>query len=59
MLESDIFNLLSTLHERYDLSPADMEVVSEACRRLKNPPVDWAELIIIVAKLLIAASAIQ
>jgi hypothetical protein len=59
MLESDILILLSTLHERYDLSPADRELVSEACKRLKNQPIDWVEVIILMAKLLIAGSTMQ
>lgn len=59
MLESEILILLSTLHERYDLSPADRELVSEVCKRMKSPPVDWAAVIILIAQLLVAGSKIQ
>lgn len=52
MLDSDILVLLSTLHERYDLTPADREAIERACELMSKPVIDWLEIIKLIVQVL-------
>jgi hypothetical protein len=48
----EIKSILSTLHERHDLSVADKEAIDRACELMSKPGVDWFEIMKLLAQVL-------
>lgn len=48
----EIISILSTLHERHSLSALDKEAIDKACELMNKPPVDWLEIMKLIAQVL-------